>query len=463
LSWSVAGSAWGVLFAGDKVSDPGDDMTNTLDRPSLDVPQSIGSDHGHEANDEPDDPADDAAGIGFGRWALAALLVGAGAVHLVMAPSHLGESTAEGLGFLVAAWLQIGLGVAVLLRPWRALWVAAIGVSAALFVAWVVSRTTGLPFGAHSGEAESVTIVDGVTAAMEGAAVVLATALILGLPRGVRRFRSDRLALCTVVAVVALVSAALAAPEARNHGHAADGGHDHASTSGSAAASGATGGHDHGTGSGSSAQLTDLNGHEITGVKAEDVAHESEPDQPLDPATRDQLASQLVAARETAMRYPTVADATAAGYFLVGGGFGPGAGAHYIGGGFGGGGFDPAKPPTLIYDGISPTSRVVGLMYLGMGADGAPEGFAGPNDHWHRHSGVCMKGAEVIFPVDADVTEEQCAAEGGNYMGTTTWMVHAWVVPGWDSPAGVFSHENPNLRCADGTYDTDDLGRCEGS
>ena len=164
------------------------------------------------------------------------------------------------------------------------------------------------------------------------------------------------------------------------------------------------------------------------------------------------------------MKYPTVADAQAAGYHLVGGGYGPGAGAHYIG--FGGGifgGFDPAKPPTLIYDGTSPTAQIVGLMYLGMGASSAaPEGFAGPNDHWHRHSGVCMKGADVIFPVDASVTEAQCTAKGGRFMATTTWMVHAWVVPGWDSPSGVFSHENPDLPCADGSFDTDAIGRCTG-
>ena len=99
-----------------------------------------------------------------------------------------------------------------------------------------------------------------------------------------------------------------------------------------------------------------------------------------------------------------------------------------------------------------------------MGENGvAPEGFAGPNDHWHRHSGVCMKGAEVISPVDSSVTEDQCKAAGGFYMAITTWMVHAWVVPGWDSPAGVFSHENPNLRCADGTFNTDDIGRCQGT
>ena len=58
--------------------------------------------------------------------------------------------------------------------------------------------------------------------------------------------------------------------------------------------------------------------------------------------------------------------------------------------------------------------------------------------------------------------KQQCAAVGGSYMATTTWMVHAWVVPGWESSSGVFSHENPNLPCADGTFNTDDVGGCIG-
>jgi hypothetical protein len=208
--------------------------------------------------------------------------------------------------------------------------------------------------------------------------------------------------------------------------------------------------------------VTDLNGHQIVGVKAQDVAAENQPDQPLDPATQATLTRQLSDARTVALRYPTVADATAAGYHLVGGGFGPGSGAHYIGGGFSFN-FDPNHPLALIYDGIHPASKVVGLMYYGMGLN-PPAGFAGPNDHWHRHSGVCTgAGGSVLFPPDSNVTAGQCANVHGFFMRITGWMVHAWVVPGWESPSGVFSHENPRLTCADGTFHTDAIGRCQGS
>ena len=96
-----------------------------------------------------------------------------------------------------------------------------------------------------------------------------------------------------------------------------------------------------------------------------------------------------------------------------------------------------------------------------------PEGFAGPNDHWHRHTNTCVRfgpaGIEVPFAADSDVTRAMCDAEGGNFMERTTWMVHAWVVPGWESPRGVFSHDNPNLHCADGTDEIDKAGFCEGT
>ncbi len=210
-----------------------------------------------------------------------------------------------------------------------------------------------------------------------------------------------------------------------------------------------------------STPVTDLNGHQVVGVKAQDVLAERVPDKPLDHATHALLARQLVAARAVAMKYPTVADATAAGYHLVGGAFGPGSGAHYMAG-FSPG-FDPSHPAALIYDGIHPTSVMVGLMYYSPGWS-EPQGFAGPNDHWHRHSGVCLgKGGAVLSRPDSGMTALQCANKHGFYMRVTGWMVHAWVVPGWESPQGVFSHENPDLTCADGTFHTDSVGRCQGS
>jgi hypothetical protein len=375
------------------------------------------------------------------RWFLAATLLGAGAVHLAVAPPHFGESTLLGAGFIASAWVQIALAGAVVVRPTR--WVLLVTVFASLvFIAvWAVSRTAGLPLGGEAGQSEAVTLVDGACVALEAIAAVVATVLIAG---PLKRVTARVPALIAVFGALAVTTAAIASPSARDHA-------DHGSAGGTAT-----------TGSGVS-----LNGQHIHGVKAQDVATETQPDQPLNPSTRAVLAQQLVEARAVAMRYPTVSDATAAGYRLAGG-FAPGSGAHYISysGLTGPGPFDPGRPLALIYGGTSQSSQVIGLMYYAVGSS-PPEGFAGPNDHWHRHSNVCIKfgqgGVQVPLPVDADVTAAQCAGVHGYLMRVTGWMVHAWVVPSWESPLGVFSHDNPDVRCADGTYRTTRAGFCQGT
>ena len=169
------------------------------------------------------------------------------------------------------------------------------------------------------------------------------------------------------------------------------------------------------------------------------------PDQPLDTATRDALASQLVGARAAAARYATVADAERDGYVLVAP-YLPLIGSHYMKFSLVDGRFDVDHPEMLLYDGTRPGSRIVGLSYYALGRT-QPDGFAGPNDHWHQHLGLCLSRTRVLVIGGESTTPEQCAAMGGYKAdGSDAWMVHAWVVPGWDSPQGVFSAENPDLR-----------------
>jgi hypothetical protein len=196
----------------------------------------------------------------------------------------------------------------------------------------------------------------------------------------------------------------------------------------------------------------------------DEAAEASIPDKPLDVATRALLAQQLVEARASALRYPTVADAVRAG-MIQAGKFSPETGAHFIR--YSGlATFDPANPASYIYDGTSPTSKVIGVMFLSLSTL-PPEGFIGPNDHWHRHTNTCVvynHGQITIpFAADSSVTHAQCDAQHGEFMRETAWMVHAWVVPGWESPLGVFSHSNPDVLCADGTTKTDAIGFCQGT
>ncbi len=190
---------------------------------------------------------------------------------------------------------------------------------------------------------------------------------------------------------------------------------------------------------------------------------------PLDPQDQAVLTVQLAEARSAALRYPTVASAKAAGMILAGG-MAPGVGAHYQminPAGFKGinsdGSVNALYPASWIYAGTADNDPVVGIMYESL-TDQVPSGFIGPNDHWHRHSNVCVefKGGQIAVPFAADqsITPQQCTDVHGTFMKKTIWMVHAWVVPGWESPQGVFSHDNLHVYCPGNTDLTDAVGFC---
>ena len=166
---------------------------------------------------------------------------------------------------------------------------------------------------------------------------------------------------------------------------------------------------------------------------------------PLTKEERELLIEQQAQAREVAAAFPTVAAAEAGGYHqsTV---FVPCIGAHYTNARYAGA-FDPVHPSELLYDGTESDSKIVGLSYLVFSPAGAPEGFAGPNDFWHTHSangGLCIKGGIVVGA--EDTSEEECAARGGNKVGLKgVYMVHNWVVPGWECSWGVFAGECPEL------------------
>jgi len=126
----------------------------------------------------------------------------------------------------------------------------------------------------------------------------------------------------------------------------------------------------------------------------------------------------------------------------------PCIGAHYIKVSNMIGGFDPAKPSMLLYEGVNPDSKIVGLSYSILGDPNAPpEGFAGPNDPWHKHDsngGLCLSGGVVVGA--ESTSEAECAARGGKKTALhNMWMMHAWTADAWQSSWGMFSAENPDL------------------
>jgi len=85
-------------------------------------------------------------------WQLAAVCTTASAVvHAVAMPHHATESLAFGVFFFLSAFLQFGWATVALTCPSpRLLW-HGVGLNVLLIELWVVTRTTGLPFGLHSG------------------------------------------------------------------------------------------------------------------------------------------------------------------------------------------------------------------------------------------------------------------------------------------------------------------------
>jgi hypothetical protein len=184
--------------------------------------------------------------------------------------------------------------------------------------------------------------------------------------------------------------------------------------------------------------------------------------QAVSKADRVVLARQMELARATALRYPTVADAEAAGMHRAGP-FSPGLGAHYIN--YAGAAGPPdgvmtdeaiGQPLAWMYDGTHPDSRVIGLFYGSTVKN--PEGFAGPNDVWHVHHDVCIRpsatGIDSPLGADHDATKAQCDAVGGSLLKRTQYLLHTWVVPGYESPEGVYAHLSSAVTCDDGSYKT---------
>jgi hypothetical protein len=168
--------------------------------------------------------------------------------------------------------------------------------------------------------------------------------------------------------------------------------------------------------------------------------------EPLNAADTAALAAEQELARTVAYKYPTVAAAEAAGY-KKSTPYVPCIGAHYTNTGLVAT-FDPAAPSEVLYDGTAPDSKIVGLSYLVFHKPGPPEGFTGPNDRWHQHNangGLCLNRQAVVVG-NEDTTPKQCAALGGRKVPLNdVYMLHDWIVPGWECSWGVFAAECPEL------------------
>ncbi len=360
-------------------------------------------DPGRRVDDRPGSGEPLGNGIGF---AVAALSFGAAAIHFSVVREHWQYWPLAGVFFAVVGLLQIGWGWAVLHRPSRGL--LALGAAGQLQVVavWIISRTSGLPFGPQALVPEPVGLADVVSSVMEVSAAVGA-GLLLGSAlrrRVVPRARSVGIA-GAAAAVVALATSMALLPSA-------GGGHAHVRVGGDIP-SGWTAGCSHmHAGSGHAAgACTDA------------------------PVTSGQRAAaeRLVADTRAAVadRYPTLEAAEADGYqllnvdqFVV----------HVQRPDYQHDGrvLDPNRVESLVYVTYHGRSMLMGAMYIAEPA--APQGalIGGALTSWHIHTNLCVDEARGTM-LNAG-PGETCAP--GSSIEPTAQMLHVWT---WPYPGGPFA------------------------
>jgi hypothetical protein len=381
---------------------------------------------------------------------LLAVILGASAVMLFsIASGHLTGAKA-GVG-IAAALAQSGAALLVISRPSRGLFGAVVGLNAAILVFWGLARSS------HQISLATMTI--GMV--LSSLAFVVAL-LLVAKPRIGKNWDTSAAVFgsvlplgIVVIAIVGLFSTTetVSSPARSNPASRSVNSSTALALAGSVKVPGE-----------SSKTFQSI----VAGNNTEQS--ENKPFVPLDAQDQAVLTQQLAEAAQAAERFPTVASAKAAGMILAGG-MAPGVGAHYQSLGntpFAGfttnnAPFDPSKPASWIYASTADNAPVVGIMYESLNQN-APAGFVGPNDRWHQHSNVCVQysGGQIGVPFAADqnVTPQQCSDVHGIFMKKTIWMVHAWVVPGWESPQGVFSHDNLHVYCPGNTDLTNAIGFC---
>lgn len=164
------------------------------------------------------------------------------------------------------------------------------------------------------------------------------------------------------------------------------------------------------------------------------------------------FAQQWLAARDSTSRFDSIAEVEALGFVRTSAP-GPGVGTHWVRWPQVAEPFDPSEPAMVLFDERSTPARLVAYVYWVQSPE-VPEGFAGPNDEWHQHTGLCIVNGWTLR--EQAGSPEQCP---GSYLaGGDLWMLHAWVVDGLENRLGDFANIHPAL--CPSKYGTPDVDRC---
>lgn len=393
------------------------------------------------------------------RWVIAALMLGSGAIHFAMMGEHAGVSWTHGLFFATAGWVQLALAAMIGFRPTKPVVIIGILINVGLLTVWVLTRTVGIAIGGD-GTPDVWGKVDGLAAVFEGLAVAASVGLLSkSFSRRPISASVGFTGIGVTLVAVAVLTSVVFSPAATDAS---------ATSTGHGSTGGAAGGHTLSAPVGPAGLVDTGNGLIVTGALTGDSqcersgppasagqtgkdaeGHSARGPYKQVPLTRDEsvaLEAQQVQARAVALKYPDVAAAEAAGY-RKSTAYVPCIGAHYTNTGLVAK-FDPSAPSELLFDGTTPDAKIVGLSYLVFHLDGPPEGFAGPNDRWHQHTlngGLCIGKDGVVIGAES-TSEADCKARGGAKAKLDNiWMVHDWIVPGWECSWGVFAGECAEL------------------
>jgi hypothetical protein len=361
---------------------------------------------------------------------LAALSVGAAAIHFAVVFEHFAEYTLYGVFFLAIAWAQLIWPTVLMLRPSRLwLWLGIAGNAIVLGV-YVASRTVGLPFGPDLHHAESVGALDIVSCVLQFALIVGCAAL-LWRPSLMDRPMPRRGAVASVAGLVAVPALVIAATTAVMTPAWAGPEGPAGMASGSTGSTGSSGS---AMSSQSSANTADMGDMGTT---------DGQPDMKMYGTTAAPTAAQVTAAAQlisqtdaSLKRYANVQAAFAAGYTYV---LKTNGEEHllYDGPNPAYAGLDPQHPSSLVYAINVPHHApiLLGAMYIMNGQQNGPQ-IGGGLTRWHSHLVTCVSGQQIVAGFNL-------ALRGGCNPATwqdkyTSQMLHVWVVP---YRGGVFSDD----------------------
>ncbi|MDA0370912.1 MAG: hypothetical protein O3C62_03955 [Actinomycetota bacterium] len=382
--------------------------------------------------------------------------IGAGALHAMAVGMHTANpSLARVFGAL--AILQVGGGLALILRPNRVGSIATITINTMAFAGWAVVQTSGISWLPGLESRESPQIADSITALLALMAAVLCAILPSDSPaeESNPRFRSTAWSLG---AITLLVAAGFWNGSTHRHGD------DHSAGTDSAS-------HDHND-SADASNLASLADASTTDAHLESDHHSSAESsdnadhstgghatlawpRPFDPAAdldisgvagvtpeQEDRARELIALTQTELpRWSDYETAVSQGWVSIGDestGF-----EHLINrelivdDRF----LDPTAPESLVYQVEGQTRTLVSAMF--MAEPGLPVDdqklldFAGPLMQWHVHDNLCFRtnpdGRSVVAGVfDSNGNCPQGSAPGGFGIA----MVHVWIAP---HPCGPFA------------------------